>query len=118
MISAALPSEHDSIRRDDDVPKRYVTWRRGALATGVVVLGLTWFVVNLAGLIGLFLEVPLNDFQNALGDVAVYAPLATTGCALAVALAPSRRWSLWLGAGAPIGVAAWILATGLLGATL
>lgn len=118
MISAALPSEHDPIRRDDDAPKRYVTWRRGALATGIVVVGLTWFVANFAGLIGLFLEVPLNDLQHVLGDVAVYAPLATTTCAFAAALSPSRRWSLWLGAGALIGVAVWVLATGLLGATL
>ncbi len=90
MISAALPSEHDPIPRDDDAPKRYVTWRRGALATGVVVGGMAWFVANFAGLIGLFLEVPLNDLQNILGDIAVYAPLVTTGCALAAALSPSR----------------------------
>lgn len=117
MISATLPSEYDPTRRDA-APKHDVTWRRGALATGVVGVGLTWFVANFAGLIGLFLEVPLNEVQNALGDVALYAPLATTGGALAAALSPSRRWSLWLGASALIGAAVWVLAVGLLGATL
>lgn len=104
-----------SRRGDESRPRRYFTLRRALLIGTVLVVGLAWFVVNFAGLTGFFLEVPLNDVQSTVGDVAVYAPLATMACALAAALSPSGRWSLRLWCGVPFCVMVWVLATGLLG---
>lgn len=109
MISTAVTSDNDPIRRDHDTAKRYVTWRRGATVVGTVLVG--WFLslANYLAVAAVFLEVPYVGVEAVAGNVAACAPLAATACILAATLSPSRRWSHRLARAALVPTSVWAI---------